>query len=73
MPRPKPVITAVTAPLEVLDDQDALHYVRATELLRLARSRRDARLLAEAKEQAKEKAPLQLHEGCKEQIKELVH
>ena len=56
MPRPKPVIAAVTAPLEVLDDGDALHYVSATKLLKLARARRDARLLAEA-EQAKEKAP----------------
>lgn len=68
MPRPKPVINAITAPLEVLDDGDALHYVRATELLRLARSRRDVRLLAEAAEQAKKEAPNALAER-----RELVH
>ena len=47
MPRPLPVITAETIPLEVLDDGDALRYVRATELLRLARARREARLKTE--------------------------
>ncbi len=47
MPRPSPVITAETAPLEVLDDGGAQRYVRATKLLRLARVRRDARLKAE--------------------------
>ena len=48
MPRPLPTIHADVAPLEVTADADALRYVRATELLRLARSRRDARLRAEA-------------------------
>ena len=62
MPRPKPVITAATAPLEVLDDGDAHHYVRATELLRLARSRRQARLLAEAIGPKTEEAPSALTE-----------
>ena len=50
MPRPLPVITAEAAPLEVQEEGDARRYVRATELLRLARARRDARLKAEATE-----------------------
>lgn len=48
MPRALPIITAETAPLEVLGDGDARCYVRATEMLRLARARRDTRLRAEA-------------------------
>ena len=57
MPRPLPVITVKTAPLEVLDEGNAQHYVRATELLRLARGRRDARKLAEA-QTSKQENPL---------------
>ena len=57
MPRPLPVIIAEVAPLEVLDDGDALRYVRATELLRLARARRDARLKAETAVEEKENSP----------------
>ena len=58
MPRPLPVITAETAPLKVLDDRDAQRYVRATELLRLARARRDARLKAETAVEKRKIAPV---------------
>ena len=43
MPRPLPTVRAEAAPLEVREDGEAFGYVRATELLRLARARRDAR------------------------------
>jgi hypothetical protein len=45
--RPLPTVRAESAPLEVREDGEAFGYVRATELLRLARARRDARKQAE--------------------------
>lgn len=57
MPRPLPTIEAVTPPIRITEDGSAQGWVRATQLLAMARGRRDARLAAENEDGDKAKTP----------------
>ena len=57
MPRPQPTIEAVTPPIQMTEYGSAQGWVRATQLLELARARREARLAAENEDTDKAIAP----------------
>jgi len=57
VPRPLPTIEAITPPIRVTEHGSAQGWVRATQLLAMARARRDARLAAENEAGDKRIAP----------------